>query len=193
MHEALSEHAGILEKAVKDRTTELKTANEKLEITFEFAPDAYYTSDLEGVFLDVNRAAEEMTGYEKSEIIGKDFFDLKLFSEDQFPKAATILINSSEGRPTGPDEFNLRRKDGGHIVMDVRTYPVEIEGRTVILGIARDISDRKRAEEALAESEKRHRVLAENVKDMIWTLNVESLRFTYISPSVQEMRGYTVE
>ena len=51
------------------------------------------------------------------------------------------------GRPTGPDEFILKRKDGTHIDIAIRTFPVEINGQSLVLGIARDITEQKRVEE----------------------------------------------
>jgi K+-sensing histidine kinase KdpD len=59
------------------------------------------------------------------------------------------LALNAAGKPTGPDEFVLDRKDGSEVQVEIRTYPVKIEGKTVVLGIARDITERKNAEEAL--------------------------------------------
>jgi PAS domain S-box-containing protein len=128
---------------------ELKTSEERLRILFEYAPDAYYLNDLKGTFLDGNRAAEEMCGFKKEELIGKNFLKVGLLPKSQLPKAAGALAKNALGRPTGPTEFRLCRKDGTQIDIEIRTYPVQIAGKTVILGMARDISERKRTEEML--------------------------------------------
>lgn len=69
----------------------------------------------------------------------------------------------------------------------------EFNGEPSLLVAFNDITERKRMEEALRESEKHYRLLAENAFDVIWTLDVATGRFTYVSPAVERLRGYTVE
>jgi len=116
----------------------LKSSEERLKILFEFAPDAYYLNDLKGNFIDGNKAAEEITGYERDELIGKSFLKLKLLSPGQIPKATALLAKNVLGQSTGPGEFTLNRKDGTQVQVEIRTFPVKIEGKTLVLGIARD-------------------------------------------------------
>lgn len=63
---------------------------------------------------------------------------------------------------------------------------------TAIEGFITDITERKNTEEALSQSETRYRLLAENVSDVIWTSDLD-LNFTYISPSMSQLRGFTAE
>ncbi len=125
---------------------ELKNSEERLKILFDYAPDAVYISDLKGRFIDGNKAAERLIGYKKEELIGKSFLKLKLLSLADIPIAAKTLAKSIIGKPTGPDEFVLNRKDNSKITVEISTYPVKITGRTLVLGIARDITERKKAE-----------------------------------------------
>jgi len=126
-----------------------KESEERFETLFKYAPDAYYLIDLKGNFIDGNRIAEEVVGYKREELIGKNFLKLKLLSPDQIPKAAKLLVKNAMGKPTGPDEFILKRKDGKFIPVEIRTVLVNMDGKAVVLGIARDITVRKRYEEEL--------------------------------------------
>ena len=155
----------------KQMDEELKSSRERLNILFEFAPDAYYLNDLKGNFIDGNKAAEELTGYNRSVLIGKSFLKLKLLPRSQIPKAAKLLVKNALGKPTGPDELTLNRKDGTQVSAEIRTFPVKIKDQTLVLGIARDISERKKAEQALRESEKKLRFLLENIPDFVITVD----------------------
>lgn len=67
------------------------------------------------------------------------------------------------------------------------------DGRDVRFELAIDITRLKETEQALKESEAKYRLIAENILDVIWVLNVGQDRFTYVSPSVENLRGYTAE
>jgi PAS domain S-box-containing protein len=82
----------------------------------------------------------------------------------------------------------------GHTVwteMNLR-FLRDASGRPIsILGVSRDVTERKRAEQAQAESDEKYRVLAESISDMIWTLDVRTRRFLYANFSSEELTGYT--
>ena len=141
-------------KRQKSMLESLEKSEEKFRVLFEFAPDAYYLNDLEGTFIDGNRTAVELLGYKKEELIGKTFLELNLLSPDQFPKAAELLSKNLEGKATGPDEFILNRKNGEIVLVEIRTLPTEIDGHNIVLGIARDVSERKRLETSLHKAQK---------------------------------------
>jgi len=128
---------------------ELRSSEERLRILFEYAPDAIYLNDMKGNFVDGNKAAEEMTGYKRDELIGKNFFRLDLLPRDQVLKAAQLLARNVLRQPTGPDELVLNRKDSTQAVVEVMTFPVKIKDQRLVLGIARNITERKRMEEEL--------------------------------------------
>ena len=124
----------------------LKESENRLNIIFESAPDAYYINDCEGVFIDGNKAAEELVGYSREELIGKNFVDAGLLSMDEAEKAVKSLAENINGKSTGPEEYTLKRKDGTKVNVELLNHPVKIGGEDRVLGIARDITERKRAE-----------------------------------------------
>jgi PAS domain S-box-containing protein len=169
----------------------LRESEERFKILFQSAPDAYYLSDLKGKFVDGNRMAEQLTGYKRDELIGKSFLKLGLLPPRQIPRAASLLVKNTKGISTGPDEFSIIRKDGVKVTVGISTHPVKIKDQTLVLGIARDITERKRAEEAIKESEEKFRMLAEKSPNMIF-INKKG-RIVYANQQCEEAMGYRRE
>jgi PAS domain S-box-containing protein/putative nucleotidyltransferase with HDIG domain len=88
-------------------------------------------------------------------------------------------------------ELELRRKDGSTVWAEFAlSFICDADGRpTGVLAVVRDVDERRRAQQALSESEKRYRLLAENVSDVIWVTDA-NLRPTYVSPSIQRLLGF---
>jgi len=191
--EALQRAHGELEARVAARTAELVEANEHLkrEIEertlaekalreseerfrklFDFAPDTCFLSDLQGNFIDGNRAAQDLTGYTKEELIGKNFLTVGILPAEEIPRAGAALAKNMRGKPAGPDEFILNRKDGTRVSVEISTIPVAIDGRTLMLGIAHDITERKQAERALQEREKELEIKSGNLEEANAALKV---------------------
>jgi PAS domain S-box-containing protein len=138
-----------LEQIVAQQATELRElrfSEKKFQTLFEFAPDPYYLYDLKGNFIDCNGLAAELLGYTRQTLVGKNFFKLKLLSADQIPKALFLLAQNAAGKSIGPEEFIFRRKNGVKITLEIYARPVKFEGKTMLLGLARDISKKKRQE-----------------------------------------------
>ncbi len=174
-----------------DRDT-IEEFEEKSRILFEYAPDAYYLCDLTGHFLDINKAAEEISGIKRQEAVGQTFVEMNLLPKHQIPRATQILIKSALGKPTGPSEFTLQCKDGSTVPVEIRTYPIRIHGQVLILGIARDITERKRAEIKLQESETKYRQLHESSRDGCVAVDLEG-KIVESNPAFRTMMGYTEE
>jgi PAS domain S-box-containing protein/putative nucleotidyltransferase with HDIG domain len=166
-----------------------KSLQERFQIIFEHAPDAYFLHDLEGKILDGNQAAEQLLGYDRGELIGKNFLKLNIFPEDEVEKILDGMAHSELGQATGPEEYRLIRKDGSRIDVEISTRPVLLEGTPLVLGIARDVTRRKQAQRDLEKSEERYHSLFENVPIGLYRSTPEG-KWTDVNWPLVKILGY---
>jgi PAS domain S-box-containing protein len=175
----------------KQAEDDLRESEEKFQRAFHRNPSPMTISSIDGRFIDVNDAFALHLGYSREELIGQYASELGIFL-DQAKREEKFERLVTGGGPFSAEEVELRTKTGEARWGLVSYEIIEIKGERFILGVGTDITERKRAEEVLQESERRYRLLAENVTDVIWTMDM-NLRMTYESPSVTQLRGYTVE
>ncbi len=183
---------GIARDITERRQAEeaLRESEEKFRQLVEDMNDGYGVVQGSTIVFGNSRIAEKF-GYTQEEVIGK--------SIDKFipPRIVDELTKVHKRRKRGeavPSQYEtvLLKKDGTECPVELGAKVIEYAGKPAMSVIIRDITERKQAEEVLRESEGRYRLLAENVRDVIWTMDM-NLQLTYFSPSVTRLRGYSVE
>lgn len=191
--QALRLLAGPIEAAL-ERARASQALDESLRryrSLLEHLPVGVYRSTSDGRILEANEAMADLLGYDSPEaLLQEGVPDLYLNEEDR----ARHLRQLAEEN-TKIDEFPLRRADGE--VVWVRDYPRAVaeheeDGVTCFDGMLLDITDRKRAEEQLAESESRLRAIVENISDLIEIVDAEGV-VQYVSGAVEEITGFSEE
>jgi len=196
-----------LEKRVEERTTQLVQTNERLrqeiadrrqaEKALSASEETYrelingmnetvWVIDFNGDLIDVNNTAIELLGYSKEELL-----TIGLYGID-----STLTRDDIKALVSSMPSDKLQIFETSHTTKDGRTFPVEVysslltyQGKQAILSIARDITDRKRAEEELRKSEEYFKAIIQNSPGII--LIVDKLgTITYASPSVEHVLGY---
>jgi PAS domain S-box-containing protein len=133
----------------KQAEKKLRESEERYKALFDRSLDLVYIHDFEGRFIDANAAALNRLDYRREEILSLNF--ASLLSEDQFPLAFKTLQEIKEtGIQKNLVEFRLRHKDGSDVYVETQGSIIMSNGKPVaIQAIARDITERKRAEEEL--------------------------------------------
>jgi PAS domain S-box-containing protein/putative nucleotidyltransferase with HDIG domain len=172
--------------------TELKDSEENFWAFAKNAPIGVYYSDLKGTFLYGNKKAEEIVGYKREELIGKNFLKLKLIGPKDIVKAARLLFLNGQGKNTGPDEFEITRKDGTKRIVEINTSVITLVGKQAVIGMVQDITERTQAEAALRESEEKYKALINGMNDTAWVIDFNE-KFIDVNDAAVEVLGYSRE
>jgi diguanylate cyclase (GGDEF)-like protein/PAS domain S-box-containing protein len=177
--------------------TERKHADEALErqaLTFASLYDAVIISDPQGRITDWNPAAERIYGFTRGEVLGRTALELWMHPDEAVDLNRRILdALDEEGRWQG--EVRFVRKDGSPGISETLVIPLrDAHGRRVgALGVNRDVTERKRTEEALRTSEERFRLMLTGTQQLFFYVHDLEGVYEYLSPSVDDVLGYSPE
>lgn len=180
----------------KKTEEELRESEEKFRTIFEIANDIIMYVDRFGKIIDINKKVEDVLGYKREDVIGKNFAKTGALSVGNLPKIVKLFLKSVRqgsvlsGGSTNIMELELRHKNGKTVSLESSTQIIKKNGKTEgFLNILRDITERKKAEEELRETELNFRKLFESSKDAMMTLAPPSWNFTSGNPSIIGMFG----
>ncbi len=180
----------VFQEVTERRRTEM--AAQRLAAIVQSSDDAIVGKDLNGIVSSWNAGAERIFGYTASEMLGKSI--TTLIPADRRDEEPAILAGIARGERIHHYETVRQRKDGTLIDISLTISPIR-DGAGTIIGaskIARDITERKRAQAELSRSEKLYRAIGESMDYGIWTCDGAG-RNTYLSDSFLKLLGATQE
>ena len=174
----------------------LRASEERLTLAFAGAQEGVWDWDLETGAVVYSQRWKQMLGYDDLEIEPHVTAWERLIHPDDIDRAKALNDRVARGEdPTYEGEFRLRHKAGHYIVVWTRGFPVRRGslGPVVrIVGTHLDLTERKRAEAALRESEERLRLAFDGAQEGVWDWNLETNAVVY-SPRWRQMLGYSEE
>lgn len=187
--------------ARKKAEAALAVSERRYRLMAENVNDIIWTMNMNMEFTYVSESCFRVTGYKRDETQNTSLN--RLLTPESYTRAtkrlAEELALERSGRPFDPQraitlEIEALHKDGSILLLEITgTFNRGDQGEiTEILILGRDFTQRRKAEQALAESEQRYRMIIENMHEVIWTTDL-NMKSTYVSPSCFPLTGYTAE
>ena len=175
---------------LKNALDELKSNSEQFRLIAENSIDFIWQLNSQGNFTYASPALKRIFGYTTQEALNMSFRDF--FPEIEHPKAEKVFNEAVSGVPSQLRDFTALRKDGLPIRIEVSVSPIRKGGEIIgVQGIARDITERMRAEEALRESEERFRAAFMGSPIAIVISTQEDGVWVDVNQAFLDMFGYT--
>ena len=178
-------------KKLEQTISDLNDSKALFELFFETIPDGtMIVSYDEFIIFNCNQAYVELVGLKKEHLLEKTLHEISFFKDGDQQKQFEQAVKGGEK----PQSISLELKlmDGSLYHGLFSSAIIWIENKKYILSVIKNITELKELEKKLRESEEMHRLLADNASDVIWTMDLTG-QFSYVSPSVEKLRGYTVD
>ncbi len=168
----------------------LAQSKERYRTILEEMEDGYFEVDLSGNFTCFNDSMERLLGYTKEEMEGMNYriFTAEESADDVFVTFHTIYVT---GEPVEDYSWDVVRKNGEHRISEATILPLRNQEGEIVgfRGIGRDATERKRAEQALRESEEKYRTILESIEDGYFEIDLAG-NFMFFNDSMCRILGY---
>jgi len=133
----------------------LKESEEKYRSLYENSPNAVVLSDKNGLILDMNSSAERILGYNRNEMIGRNYIDFNIVTYDQISTIKRMYKNLLNGNKSKSIELQIKSKNGNISWISFQSSMIKIEKEIIIESICQDITSKKKVENLIIEENKR--------------------------------------
>ena len=164
--------------AVEQDVTERERAQEQLQMqarVLESMAEAVLMMDEDGTIVLTNPALDALLGYQRGDLVGKSMLVVSGHSPEAYRENFEATLEQIKTRGSAAGEYLARRKDGTLIEIETRTTGVSVGGRFCLVVVGQDITQRKRAEQALRQSEESLRVFLDAVTEPAMLLDREGM------------------
>jgi PAS domain S-box-containing protein len=180
---AVSVHEDITKRRQAEEA--LKKTEKKYRHLAESISDVFFAMDKELRYTYWNKASEELTGIPAKDALGKSL--IEVYPDNEATRAAKArYLKAMETRQS--QHFTVEYPGEQNVIYEISAYPTE-GGVSVFV---KDITQRRRMEEELKESEERFKALVETTNDFIWEMNLDGV-YTYCSPQMEKLWGLKPE
>jgi PAS domain S-box-containing protein len=178
----------------KQAEEDLKESENKYRLSFENVTDVVFTIDNDLNISSVSPSVERLLGYKPQDFIGQPVSNLgNILTPESLDQAIADIGFVLKGETISATIYQFIAKDGTIKYGEISGSPLMRKGKIIgIISVARDITGRKQAEEALRESEELYHLLAEHMTDIVWIMDM-NLNVLWLSPSAMKARGFSVE
>jgi PAS domain S-box-containing protein len=167
----------------------LTESESRFRIMADSCPIGIWVTDAQGATRFVNRTYREFSGIVADDVTPEEW--RTMIHEDDWPSFIVGFDRALKDRSALKCEYRCRRADGEWRWIETYAVPrSSLNGEFLgLVGISKDMTDRRQAEHALKSSEERFRELAENIREVFWMMNVEGSEILYISPAYEQIWG----